>query len=188
MAQLIEPRHTARLTLRAFERRDLDDLTAIFERADVNRFQYSEPRSREETRAVLASYMKAPLDIVDDNVLNVAILQRSSERVVGAFMLRWLRNDHHQGEIGGSLHPDVHGRGLAVEIYRELLLIAFDEIGLHRVIARSDGRNVASIRSLEKTGLRKEAHFIENEFVKGEWTDEVVYAIRRTQWQATLSH
>jgi RimJ/RimL family protein N-acetyltransferase len=37
---------------------------------------------------------------------------------------------------------------------------------------------------LEKVGLQREAHLIENEFVKGEWTDEVVLAIRRNQWLA----
>jgi RimJ/RimL family protein N-acetyltransferase len=31
-------------------------------------------------------------------------------------------------------------------------------------------------------GLREEAHFIENEFVKGEWTDEIVMAIRKSEW------
>jgi hypothetical protein len=29
----------------------------------------------------------------------------------------------------------------------------------------------------------REAHFIENEFGKGEWTDEIVLAIRNQQWQ-----
>jgi RimJ/RimL family protein N-acetyltransferase len=30
--------------------------------------------------------------------------------------------------------------------------------------------------------MRKEAHFIENEFVKGEWTDELVFAILASEW------
>ncbi|MCP2254937.1 hypothetical protein LY13_003709 [Prauserella aidingensis] len=42
---------------------------------------------------------------------------------------------------------------------------------------RLDGRNAASARVLEKLGMRREAHLRENEYVKGEWTDEVVYAV-----------
>jgi hypothetical protein len=34
-----------------------------------------------------------------------------------------------------------------------------------------------------KGGQVREAHLIENEFVKGEWTDEVVLAIRKSQWE-----
>jgi len=97
-------------------------------------------------------------------------------------MLHWRDDGHRQGEIGGSLHPDFHGCGYASEIYVALIDLAFSVYGLHRVVGRCDARNLASIRSLEKAGLRREAHFVENEFVKGEWTDEVVLAIRENQW------
>jgi RimJ/RimL family protein N-acetyltransferase len=133
--------------------------------------------------------LQRPQEIIDDNVLPVAVVHSTSGRVIGDFMLRWLRNDHLQGEIGGSLHPDFHGQGLAVEVYRELLDLGFTQYSLHRIIGRCDGRNRSSIRSLEKVGLHLEAHFVENEYVKGEWTDEVVMAIRKTQWeQITQGH
>jgi RimJ/RimL family protein N-acetyltransferase len=32
--------------------------------------------------------------------------------------------------------------------------------------------------------MRREAHLLENEFVKGEWTDEVVYAMLEHEWRA----
>jgi RimJ/RimL family protein N-acetyltransferase len=127
--------------------------------------------------------MQRPQEIIDDNVLPVAVVLNATGRVIGDFMLRWTRNEHLQGEFGGSLHPDYHGQGLAVEVYRELLDIGFVQYSLHRIVGRCDGRNAASIRSLEKAGLRLEARLIENEFVKGDWTDEVILAIRREQWE-----
>jgi RimJ/RimL family protein N-acetyltransferase len=30
--------------------------------------------------------------------------------------------------------------------------------------------------------MRREAHFVRNEFFKGEWSDELVYAILREEW------
>jgi len=63
-----------------------------------------------------------------------------------------------------------------------LLRISFEQLEAHRVVGRLDGRNIASARVLEKLGMRKEAHFRENEFVKGEWTDELIYAILRREW------
>jgi RimJ/RimL family protein N-acetyltransferase len=32
--------------------------------------------------------------------------------------------------------------------------------------------------------MRREAHLRENEFVKGEWTDEAVYALLAREWRA----
>lgn len=184
MAQLRNPRQTNRLTLRSFVLADLDDLTALYSREDVNRYLYSEPKNKEQMRSVLEAKLTRPREIVDKNVMPVAVVLRDTNRLIGDFILRWNADQHRQGEIGGSLHPDFQGRGLAVETYAELLDIGFDEYNLHRIFGRCDGRNTASIRALEKVGLQREAHFIENEFVKGEWTDEVVLAIRRNQWLA----
>jgi RimJ/RimL family protein N-acetyltransferase len=35
--------------------------------------------------------------------------------------------------------------------------------------------------------MHREAHFVENEWVKGEWTDEFDYAIRRTEWERAVA-
>jgi RimJ/RimL family protein N-acetyltransferase len=63
-----------------------------------------------------------------------------------------------------------------------MLRLGFDELGLHRVSARLDADNRASGRLLERLGMRFEGRFRENEFVKGRWTDEAVYAMLRDEW------
>jgi RimJ/RimL family protein N-acetyltransferase len=184
VAQLRSPRQTSRLILRNFEATDLEDLTALYSRDDVNRYLYTEPRNKEKVLALLEVKLARPSEIIDKNVMTVAVVLRDTNHLVGDFMLRWNSDQHRQGEIGGSLHPDFQGQGFAVEIYTELLEIGFHDFNLHRIFGRCDGRNTASIRALEKAGLRREAHFVENEFVKGEWTDEVVLAIRAAEWSA----
>jgi RimJ/RimL family protein N-acetyltransferase len=187
MVQLAQPLVTSRLELRRFTLDDLDALTLLYERKDVNRYLYFEPRDRAATLELLHGRLARPEATSDDeeNVLFVAVVERESARLVGDFMLRWSNNQHRQGEMGGSLHPDVHGRGYAGEIYRELLTLAFDKYDLHRVIGRCDARNAASIRSLAKAGLHQEARLEENEFVKGEWTSEVVMALLQREWRTT---
>jgi RimJ/RimL family protein N-acetyltransferase len=184
MVQLAQSVTTPRLVLRPFERGDLDDLALILGNESVNRYLYTEPRDRDETVVALERRLEHDEEVGDDRTLRIAVVLRDSSRLIGDFMLHWTENEHRQGEVGGSLHPDYHGQGYASEIYGSLLELAFSSYGLHRVVGRCDGRNTASIRSLEKAGLRREAHFIENEFVKGEWTDEVVLAIRASEWAA----
>jgi hypothetical protein len=66
----------------------------------------------------------------------------------------------------------------------ELLRIGFEEAGLHRVAANADTRNAASIRVMEKIGMRREAHFVQGSYEKGEWVDEVEYGILAAEWRA----
>lgn len=187
MVQLTRPRQTERLTLRAFELTDLDDLAVIFADEGVNRYLYSSPRDRAATRETLERRVARAPEVEEDNHLCVAVVLRGLDRLIGDFMLGWHADEHRQGEIGGSLHPDFHGRGYAAEVYDVLLELAFVDYGLHRVVGRCDARNTASVRALEKAGLRQEAHFIENEFVKGEWTDEIILALRRSEWERARS-
>ena len=56
--------------------------------------------------------------------------------------------------------------------------------GFHRVIGRLEPRNTASARVLEKLGMRSEAHLVENEWVKGEWQSELIYAILEHEWRS----
>ena len=76
------------------------------------------------------------------------------------------------------------GSGYATEAARVLVDYGFGEVGLHRIIGRLEARNIASARVLEKLGMRREALLIENEFVKGEWQSELVYAILEREWRA----
>ena len=184
MVQLARPVPTPRLTLRRFERDDLDALALIYADESVNRYLYSEPRDRDESFVALERRIDYNDEVAEDNALLVAVELRETSHLIGDFMLHWKEDVHRQGEIGGSLHPDHHGQGYASEIYVALLELAFSSYRLHRVVGRCDARNAASIRSLEKAGLHREAHFIENEFVKGEWTDEVILAIRASEWAA----
>ena len=65
---------------------------------------------------------------------------------------------------------------------RALLDIAFETYRLHRVTARIDARNAASLRLAERVGMRREAHLVENEWFKGEWSDEIDFAMLRREW------
>jgi RimJ/RimL family protein N-acetyltransferase len=103
--------------------------------------------------------------------------------LVGHFSLFFASQGHRQGEIGFVMHPDQHGHGYATEGAELMLRLGFEELGLHRIVGRCDARNTGSGRLMERLGMRREAHLIENEFIKGEWTDEFVYAILDREWQ-----
>ena len=57
-------------------------------------------------------------------------------------------------ELCYELTPEVWGRGLATEASRACLRYAFGEAGFERVIAGSDAPNGASLRVIEKLGMK----------------------------------
>jgi aminoglycoside 6'-N-acetyltransferase len=63
-----------------------------------------------------------------------------------------------------------------------VLAVAFEQIGLRRVIANLDPRNVGSIALCRRLGMREEAYFVEDFWSKGEWTDTGIYALLAREW------
>jgi RimJ/RimL family protein N-acetyltransferase len=177
------PLRTDRLTLRPFEAEDLDDLYAIQSREDVARYLYWSPRNRTQVGEVLEK--KARQSAIEDEgaELALAVVLAETGRVVGEVILTWLSRQYRQGEVGFVFHPDQHGKGLAGEATRVILGLGFDDLMLHRIIGRCDARNAASARLMQRLGMRREAHFVQNEFVKGDWCDEQVYAILAEEWR-----
>lgn len=103
-------------------------------------------------------------------------------RVIGDVMLHFVSEAHRCGEIGWVINPDHAGEGLATEAAHALLHLGFDDLGLHRVIARVDARNTRSLRLGDRLTMRREAHFVENEWFKGVWSDEIDFALLENEW------
>lgn len=177
------PIATSRLLLRPYAEGDLDDLYDIQSRPEVTRYLYWDVRSRDQVREALEKKIRASALIEQGDVLTLAVVLPETGIVIGDVMLRWASSEHRQGEIGYLFHPRFGGRGYATEAAVVMLRLGFEGLGLHRIIGRLDARNAASARVLGRLGMRREALFVQNEIVKGEWTDELVYAMTEEEWR-----
>lgn len=177
------PLETERLLLRPYAAGDFDALHAIQSSEVVARWLYHAPRGAEETRRLLRAKIAGGELHQEGDWLSAAVTLRSSGELVGDVALRWVSELHRCGEIGFAFHPDHQGRGYATEAARALLPFAFETLGLHRLIGRTEARNTGSARVLEKLGMRLEAHLVENEWVKGEWQSELDYALLASEWR-----
>lgn len=182
------PLRTARLDLRPYEPGDLDHVRAMLTREEVTRYLYWDVMTDEEIREALEKKRgRVALRSEGDGLNPVAVLRETGE-VVGDAALAWVSEAHRTGEVGFVLKPEFQGRGLATEMAAEMLRLGFEEAGLHRIVGRCDARNAASWGVLERLGMRREAHLVRNEWVKGEWCDELDYALLADEWQARAVH
>jgi RimJ/RimL family protein N-acetyltransferase len=178
------PIETERLSLRPFVASDHAALLAIHSREDVTRYIYWNPRRPDEVARILADKASSTALEQEGDKLELAVVLREGGTLVGDVTMMWCSAVHRSAEVGFVFHPDHHGRGYATEATTALLELGFGDLGLHRMYGNVDARNRASARVLEKLGMRREAHLVENEWVKGEWTDEAVYAILDREWEA----
>jgi RimJ/RimL family protein N-acetyltransferase len=181
------PLETERLLLRPFEPGDLSALDEIHSDDNNARWLYNAPRTREEVEELLQRKIAGASISAEGEWLSAAAVLRAGGELVCDVSLLWASEPHRQGEIGFIAHPAHHGHGYATEAARPLLRFAFEALELHRVVGRLEPRNVASARVLEKLGMRREAHLLENEWVKGEWQSELVYAMLAREWTSLPS-
>jgi RimJ/RimL family protein N-acetyltransferase len=178
------PLTSARLMLRPYTETDFDDLYDIQSRPEVTRYLLFGTRDRDQARESLQERIQAASLENDGDNLTLAVVLPQTGTVIGEVVLFWTSREHRQGEIGYIFHPDHGGKGYATEAAQVILRLGFEELSLHRIAGRLNGRNTASARVLERLGMRREAHFTHSRIVKGEWVDEVVFAMLEEEWRA----
>jgi RimJ/RimL family protein N-acetyltransferase len=176
-----EPLRTPRLTIRAITPADVDDLHAFQSDPEVCRYLPYAPRTRDEVVEKAAKFSQALTLAGHGDFWQLAIERTEAPGVIGDL---YFAVEGAAAEIGWTLHPAQHGRGYMTEAAGALLDVAFGALGRHRVSARLDPRNTASAALCRRLGMRQEAHFVEDEWFKGEWGDTAVYAVLDREWRA----
>jgi [ribosomal protein S5]-alanine N-acetyltransferase len=181
MRTLQLPMRTPRLQLREFTREDLDGIFGYSSDPKVTRYLFFEPRDRERTAEyledLLASQRQRPRTRFE-----LAVTEKESGALIGACDLSLIET--RVADLGYMLGHPHWGKGYATEVARILTDAAFHQLRAERVISTVDVNNKASIRVLEKIGMRWEAIYRKHRRAKNRWWDCHLYALPRTVWEA----
>lgn len=179
LADLAWPRRTKRLSLRPARPEDAAELWTWYRLPEVTEWLSEHfpdaDRFAEFYAGRCSHYLVGEMDgrLVANAKLDVTECWAQAEAPAGA----------RQAEIGWALDPAVQGSGLGTELARELLAIGFDELSLHRVTAICFAENTASMRIMEKIGMRLEAHFVADSLHREEgWLDSLSYGLLASEW------
>ena len=163
--------NTSRLTLSAFRECDFDALMSIF-----------------KSDAVKATYMVPDLQTREDEMKLFSALRTVSERddryVFGIFLdgkLIGILNDTEINginiEIGYALHPDYYNQGYATEAFGAVIEHLFSK-GFEVILAGAFEENTASMRVMEKCGMKRTKMTAEIEYL-GVTHKCVYYSIKK---------
>ena len=162
---------SARLTLRPFRAEDAQALAGYRSDPDVARYQGWETPFPVEAAARMIAEMTDP---AAPGWFQHAIDLDGT--VIGDVGVN-LHENLMQAEIGYTLAPAHQGHGYATEAVRRVLEHLFTERGLHRVSAECDARNERSAALLARLGFRREGHRVQHTWIKGEWTDDLLFGL-----------
>jgi ribosomal-protein-alanine N-acetyltransferase len=109
------------------------------------------------------------------------VILDDSGRVVGRITLNGIvRGPFQSCSLGYWVNVNDNGRGLATAAVHDIIRVAFEELGLHRIQAETLLHNVRSQRVLERNGFVRFGVAPAYLNIAGEWQDHAMYQVVKT--------
>ncbi len=173
--------HTDRLLLRRFQPGDLAAFMAYRNDPEVIRYDGLHGMTEERARSFLLEQAAIPAG-EPGMWLQIAV-ELPGAGLIGDCGFQVDENRPGTAELGYRLDRRWWGHGYAVEAAAGVIDWAFDTLGLHRVVALIDTRNMRSINLVERLGFRREGSFLESYREPVGWSDEYLYAMLEREWK-----
>jgi RimJ/RimL family protein N-acetyltransferase len=152
----LENAETAGLSLRRFEREDVDALSAVFAKPEVWRFPFGRGFTRQETAQFIEHEIRE-WDVCGFGCWLAT--EKSTRRVVGYVGIsipHFLPEILPAVEVGWRFDPDVWGQGFATEGGAAALDAAFNRLGLDAVCSAPQVDNPRSSKVCDRLGMKLE--------------------------------
>jgi RimJ/RimL family protein N-acetyltransferase len=173
-----------RLVLREIEHGDAEAMQAHASDPEVVKYMVWGPNSLEQTRA----FCSGQLDIQrvrDRRDFELAMIDKKNGDLIGGVGLRVQNTVQREGDIGYVLRREYWGQGLVAEAAQQVLDFGFGVLGLHRIYATADARNVQSMRVMQKLGMRQEGVLRRNLYLRDAYRDTVLFSILEEDFWGT---
>ncbi|WP_158848844.1 GNAT family N-acetyltransferase [Algibacter sp. L1A34] len=164
-----------RLCFRAYKKSDAETLLNIRSHEAVSKYMDTKiPKHTDDTEKRIEGYHKA---FKNTKGITWAIIEKSSNTLIGDFGISHIDKQNSRGEIGYILHPDSWGEGYMTETLNILIGFGFKNLNLHSFSANVNLENENSKALLLKFGFRLEAVFRENFYYDGQFLDSEIYCL-----------
>jgi RimJ/RimL family protein N-acetyltransferase len=176
------PLRTERLTLRDFRESDLADIHEYASDPKVTRFMDWGPNTEEVSLKYLEQQL-AEQQVWPRAVVNMAAEVAGEGKLIGSVRFAVVDAGNLTADFGYSFNRAYWNQGYATEATAALVAHAFGTLGLRRIYATCDTRNVGSWSVMEKLGMRREATFRQDVKARRGWRDSYLYAILVDEWR-----
>jgi RimJ/RimL family protein N-acetyltransferase len=175
--------HTERLELRSVVDQDIDRILEYRNLPEVTRWLI---RTVVDPVAFRAAWRRSAEDPNDHSMAVVL-----DGVVIGTVLLEVVDGMGQPGmpsrteaRLGYIFDPAYGGRGYATEAATAMVAYAFEQLGMRRITAGCFADNLASVRILEKVGMRREQHGVGDSWqAELGWVDGYTYGLLAEEWR-----
>lgn len=173
---------TARLELRPVRDEDVDRILEYRNLPEVNHWLVC---TEVDPASFRAAWRRAPDDPDDHSVavvLNGAVIGTVSLELADGMGQPGM-TARTEARLGYIFDPTYAGHGYATEAATAMVAHAFERLGVRRITAGCFADNLASVRILEKVGMRREQHGVRDSWhAQLGWVDGYTYGILAEWW------
>ena len=170
-----------RVSLRAMRADDWEAIHSFAKLPVVCRYQAWEPNTADQTRAYVAD-AAAAYDETSQSLFYRSAL-RPDGHIVGMAHIGIRSREWRCADIGYTVHPEYWHRGYGTQMATLAIDFAFTDLGMHRVEATCDPRNVWSTRILEKVGMTYEGTLRHTMELRDGWRDSHMFSVLDEEWR-----
>lgn len=173
---------TERLELRPVNDKDVDRILEYRNLPEVNRWLIRTEVDPVSFRAALRHAAEDPDDHSVAVILDGAVIGTVWLEVVDGIGQPGMP-PRTEARLGYIFDPAYGGHGYATEAVTAMMAHAFDRLSIRRITAGCFADNLASVRILEKVGMRREQHGVGDSWhAELGWVDGYTYAMLAQEW------
>jgi ribosomal-protein-serine acetyltransferase len=178
------PRHTPRLVLRPFRRRDVGTVHDAVTPSLPQLSRWLPWAQPSYTRAVTQGFIRDSISSWSEGkAFDFAIrFPEDPDRHIGNVSLWWTSRQNQVGEVGYWVRTDEQSRGICTEAVAAILEVAFSELRMHKVVLRIAVGNRPSERVARKLGFTLEGTLRDEVRIGDRWVDHTVWSLLRGEW------
>ncbi|MEO8710601.1 MAG: GNAT family protein [Parafilimonas sp.] len=177
--------HTIRLNITELSFADLENIHQLHSLPEIDEFNtLGIPDNIQATESLLKEWIQQQ-NIVPRASYTFCITLTETNQFIGLIALNLGKLNFKIAEVWYKIHPDYWKQGYASEALKSIIKFGFDNLQLHRIEAGCAVENAASIKVLEKVGMKKEGRKRKILPIKGNWLDNYFYSILDTEFYNT---
>ncbi|MEP7079607.1 MAG: GNAT family protein [Ginsengibacter sp.] len=179
---------TDRLNFRQVSKEDISNIHALHSLPETDRFNtLGIPETIQKTEKIIYNWCNKQNNMPPASYVFCLDLIHTKQ-FIGLIALNIGKPNYQTAEVWYKIHPVHWQKGYASEALSGLLHFAFKVLKLHRIEAGCAVENFASVKVLEKAGMKREGMKRKILPIRGEWKDNYFYAILEEEFFSSIDN
>ena len=135
------------------------------------------------TLELAANWIESHQNLIENgDAYPFAVVLKEENVLIGTMTIR-IDKHHNKGELAYWIGKEYWGKGFATEAAKKVIEFGFNQLRLNRIWAQIMSKNKASVKVLEKSGLKYEGTLKQDILRWDEYQDVDIYGVLKEEYK-----